>query len=73
MFFEVNVGIGAFVGSVVLVLTQCADDGEAIKRMPWRVIVMVTRRHGADRDPREGAGHRPAGVAGREDLDARAR
>ena len=22
-------------------LTRCADDGEAIKRMPWRVIMMV--------------------------------
>jgi Na+/H+ antiporter NhaD/arsenite permease-like protein len=39
--FEVNVGLGAFVGAVVLVLTGSADDGEAIKRMPWRVIVMV--------------------------------
>ena len=42
IFFNVNVGFGAFVGSAVLVLARCADDGEAIKRMPWRVIVMVT-------------------------------
>jgi Na+/H+ antiporter NhaD/arsenite permease-like protein len=41
IFFEVNVGFGAFVGAVVLVLLKAADDGEAIKRMPWRVIVMV--------------------------------
>jgi di/tricarboxylate transporter len=41
VFFEVNVGMGAFLASVVLVLTRSADDGEAIKRMPWRVIVMV--------------------------------
>lgn len=40
--FEVNVGFGAFAGSVLLILTRCADDKEAIKRMPWRVIVMVT-------------------------------
>jgi di/tricarboxylate transporter len=40
-FFEVNVGMAAFVGSVVLVLLRCADDVEAVKRMPWRVIVMV--------------------------------
>ena len=33
--------MGAFLGAVVLVLTGSADDGEAIKRMPWRVIVMV--------------------------------
>jgi di/tricarboxylate transporter len=38
---KVNVGMGAFLGSVILVLARCADDGEAIKRMPWRVIVMV--------------------------------
>jgi len=42
IFFQVNVGFGAFVCAVVLVLGKCADDGEAIKRMPWRVIIMVT-------------------------------
>jgi len=42
IFYNVNVGFGAFVGSVVLVLGKCADDGEAFKKMPWRVIVMVT-------------------------------
>lgn len=42
MLFRINVGFGAFVGAVILVLTRCADDGEAIKRMPWRVILMVT-------------------------------
>jgi len=41
LFFEVNVGMGAFMASVVLVLLGAADDGEAVKRMPWRVIVMV--------------------------------
>ena len=41
LFFEVNVGMGAFMASVVLVLLRAADDGEAVKRMPWRVIVMV--------------------------------
>jgi di/tricarboxylate transporter len=38
---DVNVGMAAFLGSVVLVLTGAANDGEAIKRMPWRVIMMV--------------------------------
>jgi di/tricarboxylate transporter len=38
---RVNIGMAAFAGAVVLVLTNAADDGEAIKRMPWRVIVMV--------------------------------
>ena len=41
IFAKVNVGMAAFAGAVVLVLTRSADDGEAIKRMPWRVIVMV--------------------------------
>jgi Na+/H+ antiporter NhaD/arsenite permease-like protein len=39
--FNVDVGMGAFAASVVLVLARAADDGDAIKRMPWRVIVMV--------------------------------
>jgi len=41
MFFDVNIGMGAFAGSVLLVLLRCADDREAIKRMPWSVILMV--------------------------------
>jgi hypothetical protein len=41
IFAQINVGMGAFLGAVILVLTRSADDGEAIKRMPWRVIVMV--------------------------------
>jgi di/tricarboxylate transporter len=39
--FDVNVGMGAFFASVLLVLFRAADDREAIKVMPWRVIVMV--------------------------------
>jgi Na+/H+ antiporter NhaD/arsenite permease-like protein len=38
---KVNVGMAAFLGAVILVLSGSADDGEAFKRMPWRVIVMV--------------------------------
>ena len=38
---NVNVGMAAFLGVVILVLTGSADDVEGIKRMPWRVIVMV--------------------------------
>jgi Na+/H+ antiporter NhaD/arsenite permease-like protein len=37
----VQVGMAAFVGAVVLVLVGAADDGEAIRQMPWRVIIMV--------------------------------
>lgn len=38
---QVNVGMGAFLAATVLVLSGAADDREAIKRMPWNVIVMV--------------------------------
>ena len=39
--FGVHVGMGAFLGAVLLVLSRSGDDVEGIKRMPWRVIVMV--------------------------------
>ena len=39
--FGAHVGLAAFVAAVLLVATGAADDGEAIKLMPWRVIVMV--------------------------------
>jgi Na+/H+ antiporter NhaD/arsenite permease-like protein len=41
VFAQINVGMGAFLGSAILVLSRAADDGEGVKRMPWRVIVMV--------------------------------
>ena len=39
--FQVNIGMAAFAGAVVLVLLKCGDDREAIRKMPWNVIVMV--------------------------------
>jgi di/tricarboxylate transporter len=39
--FGAHVGLAAFVAAVFLVAAGAADDGEAIKLMPWRVIVMV--------------------------------
>jgi di/tricarboxylate transporter len=42
LFFEVNVGMGAFMAAVVLVLVRAADDKEAIRKMPWNVILMVS-------------------------------
>ena len=33
--------MAAFAGRVLLVLSRCADDREAIRQMPWGVIVMV--------------------------------
>jgi Na+/H+ antiporter NhaD/arsenite permease-like protein len=41
VFLKFNIGMAAFAGAVVLVLMRAADDGEAIKRMPWSTIIMV--------------------------------
>jgi Na+/H+ antiporter NhaD/arsenite permease-like protein len=41
IFLNANVGMAAFAGAVILVLTGSADDVEAVRKMPWRVIVMV--------------------------------
>ncbi len=40
-FGDVNVGMGAFACAVILALAGLADDTEAVKRMPWTVILMV--------------------------------
>ncbi len=42
IFFQANVGMAAFACALVLTFARAADDGEAIKRMPWKVILMVT-------------------------------
>lgn len=42
VFFEVNVGMGAFACAVLLALLRVADHQESIKRMPWAVIMMVS-------------------------------
>ena len=41
VFFKFNIGMAAFTGAVLLALLRAADDGEAIKRMPWSTIIMV--------------------------------
>src|SRR5688500_4778580 len=38
--FGAHVGLAAFVAAVALAAAGVADDGEAIKLMPWRVIIM---------------------------------
>src|SRR5207249_12131171 len=38
---DVHIGMGAFAGAVVLVVLRAADDQEAVRKMPWGVIVMV--------------------------------
>jgi di/tricarboxylate transporter len=42
LFLGVHVGLGAFVASVVVVLTRSGEDREAFKEMPWSVIMMVS-------------------------------
>jgi di/tricarboxylate transporter len=42
LFFGVNVGMGAFAGAVILAGVGAADHKDAVKRMPWSVIVMMS-------------------------------
>lgn len=42
IFFRANVGMAAFAGAVILALLRVADHSEAIRKMPWNVIVMVS-------------------------------
>ena len=37
----IHVGLGAFAGAVLLSLLKAGDEMEAVKIMPWRVIMMV--------------------------------
>ncbi|HUQ51279.1 MAG TPA: SLC13 family permease [Gammaproteobacteria bacterium] len=37
-----NIGLAAFTGAVLLSLLRAADDGDAIKKMPWGTIMMVS-------------------------------
>ena len=41
IFLGVDVGLGAFAGAVLLSLLKAGDEMEAVKLMPWRVIMMV--------------------------------
>ena len=41
IFFDVSVGLGAFAAAIVLSLLKAGDEVEAVKAMPWRVIMMV--------------------------------
>jgi len=42
IFFRLDVGMGAFAAAVILTLARAADESEAVRRMPWKVIMMVT-------------------------------
>jgi di/tricarboxylate transporter len=41
IFLDVNVGMGAFLAASLLAALKIADHKEAIKKVPWSVIVMV--------------------------------
>ena len=41
IFFNVNIGLAAFFVAGILFLFGVADDGKAIKALPWSTIVMV--------------------------------
>jgi Na+/H+ antiporter NhaD/arsenite permease-like protein len=41
IFVGVNIGMAAFASAVLLTLLRAADDGDAIKGMPWSTILMV--------------------------------
>lgn len=41
IFFKVNIGLAAFFVAGILFLFGVADDGKAIKTLPWSTIVMV--------------------------------
>jgi di/tricarboxylate transporter len=42
VFFNVNVGMAAFTGALLLTLARAANEGAAFKAMPWNVIMMVS-------------------------------
>lgn len=42
IFFNVNIGMGAFAAALILPMLGAADHVEAIRKMPWGVILMVT-------------------------------
>ena len=42
IFLELNVGLAAFAGAVILTFARAADETSAVKTMPWGVIMMVS-------------------------------
>ena len=42
LFGNANIGMAAFAGAVVLAAFRVADHEEAVRRMPWAVILMVS-------------------------------
>ncbi|HLG58465.1 MAG TPA: SLC13 family permease [Vicinamibacterales bacterium] len=42
LFFNANIGMAAFAGAVVLAAVRVADHDQAIRKMPWTPILMVS-------------------------------
>ncbi|MGI6284315.1 hypothetical protein MHOCP_22880 [Moorella humiferrea] len=42
LFFKMDVGLGGFLIGTILALFKIADEGKAIKQMPWGTILFVT-------------------------------
>ena len=40
--FNVNVGMGAFLAATFLGVVRAADHSEAVRKVPWNVIIMVS-------------------------------
>ena len=40
--FKVNVGMGAFLAATFLGVVRAADHGDAVRKIPWNVIIMVS-------------------------------
>jgi di/tricarboxylate transporter len=40
--WKMNIGMAAFAGAAVLALTRASNDAEAIRKMPWHTLVMVS-------------------------------
>jgi di/tricarboxylate transporter len=41
LLFDLDVTIGAFIAAVIMSLARAADDKEALRAMPWNVMLMV--------------------------------
>jgi di/tricarboxylate transporter len=40
--FNLNVGLSAFAAALLLMVMRAADEGEAMRNVPWGIILMVT-------------------------------
>jgi Na+/H+ antiporter NhaD/arsenite permease-like protein len=41
IFFELHLGLSAFAAAAILLLAGVADDSDAVRRVPWGIVMMV--------------------------------